>query len=532
MLHDKEQDPAAYWRDRYLSLLSENNEIQAQSVAKEELWRNSFLLMSQAAEGQTPSIDNHLHELRLAVNTHNFTTFNELLSALRTDLDTFHSHNAQQQALISNTMAQAMDHLGRMGLSKSLLKRIKKISHQAQHELAYQQGHALQLAQWLNLLNDLAQQDRKPRTLGFKRWFHPTPVPPSTTTDDDYAQASKDAARTLQNLLQQIVIAEPLATLKKQLCRRLDEELSCDELAPILESTSQFLLECLQSNQSSLERFLHNLDQRLQAIRLLVSDASQNQNERYSVREHFGATVLEQLSDIDAVLIDSTELPQLTDSVRNHLTRISHALKEYQTGEEHRDHVLTEQLTQLQQRLNQTEKELSESRQILELQKHKATTDSLTGLPNREAYELRLAEEYARFTRYHTPLSLLIVDVDFFKKINDTYGHLAGDKVLMLIAQTLQKNIRDVDFIGRFGGEEFVILMPNTNLEQAFVAAEKLRKTIEVSPFNFRQERVFITVSIGVAEFQADESPESVFERADTALYHSKSTGRNSSYQG
>ncbi|NRA25098.1 MAG: GGDEF domain-containing protein, partial [Oleispira sp.] len=151
----------------------------------------------------------------------------------------------------------------------------------------------------------------------------------------------------------------------------------------------------------------------------------------------------------------------------------------------------------------------------------------LTGLPNRESYQQRIVQEIHRIERYGGSLSLMVCDIDLFKRINDNYGHLAGDKVLKIIARSLQSNLRDSDFIARFGGEEFIVLMPETSAEEAKFVADKLRKKIEESPFNFKKEPVQITISFGISEFSQGESLEEVFQRADKALYKAKENGRN-----
>jgi diguanylate cyclase len=121
----------------------------------------------------------------------------------------------------------------------------------------------------------------------------------------------------------------------------------------------------------------------------------------------------------------------------------------------------------------------------------------------------------------------MVCDVDLFKRINDAYGHLAGDKVLKIIANSLQRNLRSTDFIARFGGEEFVALMPETSTSEAKIVAEKMRINIEESPFNFKKEPVQITVSFGISEFAEGETAAEVFSRADKALYKAKENGRN-----
>lgn len=155
---------------------------------------------------------------------------------------------------------------------------------------------------------------------------------------------------------------------------------------------------------------------------------------------------------------------------------------------------------------------------------HEATTDHLTGLHNRASLDKRLAEEIARQDHYGESLSVIITDIDYFKRVNDEYGHDVGDTVLKEFAHLLTSHVRESDFVARFGGEEFMILCPNTSAEQASILAEKLRNNIANFPF----ERVgHKTASFGVAEYQQDLSAKQLFVLADQALYQAKKGGRN-----
>jgi len=151
-------------------------------------------------------------------------------------------------------------------------------------------------------------------------------------------------------------------------------------------------------------------------------------------------------------------------------------------------------------------------------------TDSLTKIYNRSKFESSLDYEIERSRRYGTPLSLIIFDIDHFKSINDTYGHLIGDSVLMEIANLIKNNIRSTDIFARWGGEEFVILAPNINKEQAKMLAEKIRKLIAHHRFKYVDH---VTVSLGVTEFMPTDTKESFIKRADEALYLAKRKGRN-----
>ena len=153
--------------------------------------------------------------------------------------------------------------------------------------------------------------------------------------------------------------------------------------------------------------------------------------------------------------------------------------------------------------------------------------DFLTKVPNRSAWSERLNQEFNRYKRYKNPLKLAIIDVDKFKKINDSFGHLAGDKVLKAVAQTLQKSLRNVDFLARYGGEEFTLLLPEINQQQMYIALNKLCHKVKNIPFKFKKENIIITVSIGCTDFFNGDDLDTAFERADNALYEAKKNGRD-----
>ncbi len=150
-------------------------------------------------------------------------------------------------------------------------------------------------------------------------------------------------------------------------------------------------------------------------------------------------------------------------------------------------------------------------------------TDPLTGLCNRRALEESLSGEIARRDRHDEYFSVAIIDIDHFKKINDSLGHLTGDRIIKLVASQLDEEARQADVVARFGGEEFMIVMPKTDLDGATVAAERLRQKIQLNCRQITQ----VTVSVGVATVTAEDDAESVMTRADEALYRAKDDGRN-----
>jgi diguanylate cyclase (GGDEF)-like protein len=155
-------------------------------------------------------------------------------------------------------------------------------------------------------------------------------------------------------------------------------------------------------------------------------------------------------------------------------------------------------------------------------------TDGLTGLYNRRFLGVRLEEEYSKAVRYGTQLSLLVMDVDFFKRVNDIFGHQVGDHALIAVAQILQQSARESDLVGRYGGEEFVVLLPHTDFDKALVVAEKIRLAVSEAPVEGMGERR-LTISIGVAGFPDIKAAtmEELVRKADEALYRAKEGGRN-----
>lgn len=153
-------------------------------------------------------------------------------------------------------------------------------------------------------------------------------------------------------------------------------------------------------------------------------------------------------------------------------------------------------------------------------------TDALTGLYNRRHFNAELEREFMRSKRYGGNLCIAIIDIDFFKKINDTYGHLCGDYVLKEVAYLILENFRKTDMVFRYGGEEFVVLMTETSLENSLIPLERLRKTIENNNFIFKGKKITVTVSIGV-ETNKTETTDEFLNNADKALYQAKQNGRN-----
>ncbi|MBI3803061.1 MAG: sensor domain-containing diguanylate cyclase [Nitrospirae bacterium] len=158
-----------------------------------------------------------------------------------------------------------------------------------------------------------------------------------------------------------------------------------------------------------------------------------------------------------------------------------------------------------------------------------ASRDELTSLLNRRAFLNVVHQEFRRAARHETSLALILIDIDRFKQINDHYGHLVGDNVIREIGEIIKKSVREVDIVARYGGDELVVVLPKTNLEEAMVAAQRIRKKIGTTLFKSDDRAIQITISMGVAQSPASliRTPDDLFRLADQALYVAKEKGRN-----
>lgn len=178
------------------------------------------------------------------------------------------------------------------------------------------------------------------------------------------------------------------------------------------------------------------------------------------------------------------------------------------------------ELEQVRKELESKQKELLELNETLQ---RLAITDELTGLHNRRSYSKSLSQNLSLYKRTSNPFSLLMIDIDHFKHINDTYGHLTGDQILKELALILEDQSREYDIVARYGGEEFALILPNTNMDDSIVIAERIRRSIEIATWTIPS----VTVSIGIATSMIGETKRAIQSRADEALYLSKNKGRN-----
>ncbi|UOP13158.1 GGDEF domain-containing protein [Pseudomonas palleroniana] len=345
--------------------------------------------------------------------------------------------------------------------------------------------------------------------------------------EPSYSSVAKHIESTLLGLLEDLDLPERHRPQAEAMRERLANGLNWYELLPILDDLAVLMLAITDSGQHEFEAYLKQLNERLEAFQGHLQVASDGHADSRSAARELDTQIREQVDGLQSSVQEASDLNSLKQVLESHLEGLLGTMDEHQQQRDQREQEVAARLKGLAERVASMEQEAQGYREHLEVQRQKALIDPLTGLPNRAAWSERLDQEVNAWHQRGNSLSLAILDLDHFKRINDGYGHLAGDKVLKIIANVLSKRLRPSDFIARFGGEEFVLLMPDSLLADALAVGEVLRAAIEACPFHFKGEPVTITVSMGVAQFLPGERSDLALKRADEALYRAKAAGRN-----
>ncbi|ELR63326.1 GGDEF domain family protein [Photobacterium marinum] len=295
-------------------------------------------------------------------------------------------------------------------------------------------------------------------------------------------------------------------------------ELSLEVLRLVLDGT--------HNERRSSQHFLDGINSDLATLQKTTNQSVGQSSALYEHRNEMTSELATLAGTIKQGLGEHKNLeawrPALTD-----LTKELLVLAERNKALEKREKALIEQLSYNEGKINGLFEQTQDYRRRLNDQERKMFLDNLTRVYNRAALHERLEHEYRRWLRYQHPLSVVMIDIDHFKEVNDNYGHLAGDKVLKIIARTIRQNLEETDFIARFGDDEFMLILPDVSEEERTKRLTKIRESITQLPFRFRDQNVSITVSIGATLFHGNDTPDDILERTGKALFSAKTAGNN-----
>ena len=326
-------------------------------------------------------------------------------------------------------------------------------------------------------------------------------------------------------------LAERAGELRAQLeaARELPEAVRfCTQLGDLIAAQR----ERARLEQADLQRVLLQVDSRLHEFVAYLRGEAAEREAASASRQQLDEQMLGEVRGINESVRSASGLDSLREQLAGRLEAMDAHLREFRLRESERAEDYRERAERMRSRVEQLESETRQLQASLAREQINATTDPLTGIPNRLAYEQRVALEFKRWKRFGRPLCLAAWDIDQFKAINDGHGHQAGDAVIRSVARLLARQIRETDFVARYGGEEFVMLLVDTAPESAMAVLDKLRRSIAQHTVRVEGAQIRFTASAGLAEFRAGEEPDAVFARADRALYRAKQSGRDRCERG
>ena len=401
--------------------------------------------------------------------------------------------------------------LAARGLSEPLDRVLERTSEAMRKNLGERQLEPL--------LNDLTEAVANADTPALSR--AKTAVEPPT---------AEDLKAALQAVLQMLDLDSSLGQRAEELGGRIGKSdnvgemaAACTELADLLSAQREHS----RIEKADVQRLLIQVDSQLnEFVGFLRGDLAEREAAAVS-RDQLDQQMQGEVRELAQSMQSAGDLPALQAQVSQRLRAMQQHLQHFKSRETERVETLRQRAERMRNRVEQLEGETRQLQASLAREHANATTDALTGIPNRFAFNQRVALEFKRWKRFGRPLSLVLWDVDHFKAVNDQYGHAAGDLVIKAFAKSLSNGVRETDFIARYGGEEFVMLLVDTPAELAERVSEKIRLAVEKMGVTTGAGLVRITASAGLACFAANDQPDQVLERADRALYKAKEAGRN-----
>ncbi|WP_045856490.1 GGDEF domain-containing protein [Teredinibacter purpureus] len=572
------ETPGGGYKEKYLNALDDQERQQKQFNFQMELLRKTISHLGAASQGLDKNLDATLLLLKEKMRGGSSHQVIEQMERVQQAVVNFERNREQEQQLIVDKLRGLLQVSLTLKLPKELRDKVKGFSKNLQAALVSYRAYPRVLGE-LTLLQQSALEAAMNPSLSFfqriksGRTLSPEgdqdPEPPIGKADeakfaaenlqlapnesaplehniapslrdagvssssghlleeDGYEQVATRIALTLRELMENIEPNDIVRHRVDMVRSRIERGMDWFSLSVTLEDIRDILMQRYLDVDREFTQYLQDVNKELSTISGALGLALEREAEANSAATDLSEAVSGEVDKIQESLKESISIDALKTTVNSHLAVIQDALTDYSDVQQRSSESVTGELRKLLIKVEAIEEESSKTKELLEEERYRATHDTLTGLPNREAYNERAFHELQRFQRYGHSLAIAVCDIDHFKKINDSFGHQAGDKVLKLIARVVSTRLRKVDFVSRYGGEEFVILLPETSPAEGKKALDKIRKVVSKAAFRFKDRPVNMTISFGITAFISDDSVESAFERADKALYTAKNSGRN-----
>jgi len=529
MANDDVTQQLEEWKKKYYQSIADLEKQQSY----DEILQRSLGRLALAAQGLDPTLDSQLKSLRTILRGKSEQhELEHILEKMEKAIARMDSSKAKDNALSTGEILS--DLLTSLKLPKDFKSEAKILSKQLKS--TDNDDIDAVVPQLLTLFDKCFTSLPSKKTSSsfglnlFSRGKSTNEDEDNSPTIDDVSEHDMPTHIVLMQLLERLSLPTDLSKKATKIRHKIELGIEESQLPHIINDIAEIVSSLgsqAVTEKQEYEEFLKTLTSRLAELDQHIRQTSDEDSKAFKERHVISQAVEEQVSGLRSHVEEASDLEQLKSSVTGKLDVLNQHFEKYTKSDHDRFNQSQRQIKALNQRLHEMEKESTELRKSAEDSRELALKDALTGIWNRQALNEDLEKEFTRWQRYQKPLSIVVWDIDLFKRVNDNYGHAAGDKVLKTIARIFMQATRDADFIARFGGEEFVGVFPETRLEDALSLANKIREKVETSKFHYENKPVAITASAGLATFRPNDTIEDVFKRADAAMYRAKETGRN-----
>ena len=525
------------WKNKYLTNLEELEKKEREWSENEKNLRALIMHLTNAADTSSEKLTKQLNVLRDAINKD--IPASKLKKAINEVSDSVLGLNAIREKNKKEPNKRLLNLIEKIKPAGKIESKLDKISGKIYkadtkkdispliNDLAKLLVYGLSLAEKnksKGLLSSILSKTDKAESSASKK------IEIEIDTQVEVISDLDNAVKSLISLLEKMILPEDLQIeanlIKRQLSREINEDVFMSSLEKTVAITAD-ILERVKKEKNEIEEFLKQLTGRLHELDKDIRETSRIRELTHQHGKEMTDGMRSEIETIEKGIISIDNFEELKISIQSRVILLRNHVDTFILNEGEKDNEAEQIIEQLKNQVKVMEDEAEDLKEQIEKEREQTLRDVLTGIPNRLAYDERLSAELANYRRNKTSFVLVVWDIDFFKKVNDVYGHAAGDQVLKLVASILSKNMRETDFIARYGGEEFVSILPATDLKGAQLITDKLRELIATSNFHFRDEAVKVTVSSGFAESRNNEEGEGLFVRADKALYKAKENGRN-----
>ena len=518
--------------------------INARSEIEEEFSAQSALLtsfigkLSQACKGTDILLDNKLANLRSALKK--ATSFADLEKEIKTISALLQQHSLQNDKSIKKIHEQ-------LQVSSISLQKTKNLPASNRRQLKKlvdsNQQSQTSLVQYVPLMSEfivfyesvLQTQSSKP-SVGLlnqnnsvtAQKINKVETANTLTADTANKQSvSKELLARFNLILNTLVVSTKHKSDIKDIKSSLKGKVSNHILMTECFNVFDLIIEDLKLERSTAKIFLSTLSETLASVQASVNLTITSTAKSNVKNDKLNKELKDKINEMSLGINGPGSLTDMKLDVNEKLQHIAKTLEKKTQLEEQQRLALQDKLNKMSAQVEQLELQSQNFEKRIQEQQAKSLQDALTKLGNRAAFDEHFAKEIVRYHHKNFDLAITVIDLDDFKRINDTYGHTAGDKTLQVIANTLTKVIGEDAFIGRYGGEEFVLIFSGLDKSTVINKLNNLRKKVASLPFTFKNNRVSITLSIGITLIEKDDNVHSAFERADTALYQAKKDGKN-----